>query len=177
MTYVAPVGLDPNVAALHLPQICMRAAWYNELAGQETTYFPAFIGLKFWSAPPVGPNLKSIWRPVSKGVLTQGAKSLVNFAVLLRGTHWLYEEQPVSFTLSPNNLLTIQSDAAYGKTSIYGDHFPVGTLLPVPPLLDPNVPQQAGHLGTSINITATFADGTFIKDQLLLYPTPGDTLS
>lgn len=177
MTYAAPIGLDPNVAAAHLPVISIRAAWYNELAGQEATYFPCFVGLKFFSAPPSGLNPKSYWRPIRKGVLTQGQKSLINLAVMLDGTHWLANEQPVSWSMSANSLLTLQTDAQFGKTSVFGDHFTVGTLLPVPLTTDPSVPQQPGNLGVSINITGTYADGTTIMDQLKLYPTPGDTLS
>jgi len=169
-------------AAIHPPVIVMRAAWYTELAGQESVYYPLVVGTKSWSAPPSAMNLGS-WVKIRQGVMVRSSWGLINLAVKYDGTPWLLgqqpllpeDAQPVSWTADDTNFCSIHSAVSYGKTSVYPDAQTVSVIAPNPPVPDPSEPKIKGNLGRSLLITATFADGTSISDALLMYPQPVPT--
>lgn len=166
-------------AAIHPPVIVMRAAWFNELAGQESTYYPLVVGTKYWSAPPSASNLGK-WNKIRQGVMVKGDWGLINLAVKYDGTPWLLGQQPllsenaqpVSWSVDNATFCTIHTAVAYGKTSVYPDAQTVAIIAPNPAVPDPSEPKIKGSLGRSLLITATFADGTNLTDTLLMYPQP-----
>lgn len=163
-------SLPQSLLDAHPPQIVMRAAWYTELTGQEATYFPSFVGNQYWDAPPAGNPPAIQWRSVRDGVLTQETKTLINLAVILEGTQWLKDEQPVSWAVEANDYVTLQTDTQFGMTSVYGDQLEVATLVPNMPIPDPNNVHAAGKLGRAVTITGTYADSSTIIEMLVIHP-------
>lgn len=171
-------------AAIHPPVIVMRAAWYTELAGQESVYYPLVVGRKYWATPPSSTNLGK-WMKIRQGVMVRGGWGLVNLAVKYDGTPWLLgqqpllpeDAQPVSWTVDNAAFCSIHSAAAYGKTSVYPDAQAVAVIAPNPAVPDPTEPKIKGNVGRSLLITATFADGTSISETLLMYPQPVPSVS
>lgn len=163
-------SLPQTLLEAHPPRIVIRAAWYTELTGQEATYFPSNIGHELYTAPPSGNPPVSVWRSIRDGVLTQAANTLINFAVKLQGTDWLKDVQPVSWSMIASDFMTLQTDAQFGKTSIYGDQFPVGILVPNPAVPNPDNTHAAGKLGVVVQVTGTYADNSTITDILVVYP-------
>lgn len=166
-----------DLLTYHPPIIAMRAAWFNELAGQEANYFPSIIGGNTWNAPPTkASNLKN-WKWVRHGVLTWKANTIVNLAVLQQGTPWLAAVQPTSWTVDNPNLCKLYTPAQYGKTSIYGDSQMIAVLSPNLAVPDPSDPNIKGNVGRAVLLTGTYADGSTIVEELILYPHPADPLS
>lgn len=155
-----------DLLTYHPPIIAMRAAWQNALTGQEAVYFPSIIGGQTWNAPPTAANLKN-WKWVRHGILTIAQNTLVNLAVLQQGTPWLAAEQPVSWSLDSNQYASLQG---VDSGSIYGDNQQLLKINPNLPTPDPSEAKIKGYLGRAVLITGTYADGSTIVEQLLLYP-------
>lgn len=158
-----------DIYAQHTPVIALRAAMYSELAAQAANYYPAVIGPHLWSAAPSRTNLDT-WHHARKGVLVSANQAIVNLAVVYRETQWLVANQPVSWAVDNASFCTIQTDAAFGKTTLYPDKQPVAIFAPNPAQPDPNVPAIKGAVGRAVLITGTFSDGSTITEEVLLFP-------
>jgi hypothetical protein len=151
----------PAPSGAPVPQIAMRPGWFTDLTGSESLYYPAFIGEVQWNAPPQGPNAVVNWVPMIEGIQVQAANLLMNIAVIQEGTQWLYDQQPVSWSVEQNSLVTLYAANAFPYESVYADAEEIVQVKP-----------NTLTVGASVTITGTFADGSTISAVLTMAPTP-----